>query len=125
MDAPSESYFKISSSKLTDDVYELRIEGFLDFSSSEKVEAAIEEIFSKKVYKVVVNLSETKYISSAGFGCFISAIDTAMKNDGDLVFSGTPQEIKEIFDILGLSKILQFAPTTAEAQRLFSAARKA
>jgi anti-anti-sigma factor len=125
MNAPSESYIKLSSHKLSEDVHELKIEGFLDFSSSERVEAAIEEIFARKVYKVVVNLSETKYISSAGFGCFISAIDTAMKNDGDLVFSGTPKEIKEIFDILGLSKILQFAPTTQEALRLFATAKKA
>jgi anti-sigma B factor antagonist len=121
MAAPTEQHIKIDSGKIGGgDVYELKIEGYLDFSSSEQVERAIEEIFGQGCYRVVVNLSKTKYISSAGFGCFISSIDTAMKNGGDMVFCGTPPDIKDIFDILGLSKILKFAPTRDDAAKLLA-----
>ena len=75
----------------------------------EKVETAIESIFKRGMYKIVVNLKATKYVSSADFGCFISSLDTAMKNNGDLVFAATPPEIQDVFNILGLSKILRFA----------------
>jgi anti-sigma B factor antagonist len=120
MSAPAEQYVKVSSRKVSDGIYELTIEGFVDFSSSEQVAQAIEEIFAKDCYKLIINLSQTKYISSAGFGCFISSIDTAMKNNGDIIFTGTPPEIKEIFDILGLSKILRFTNESKEAVKLLS-----
>ena len=102
-------HIKVSVAELAAGVWELRIEGSLDWSNFAKVETAIEDIFKKVIYKVVVNLKGTKYISSAGFGCFISSLDTAMKNNGDLVFAATPPEIQDVFNILGLSKILRFA----------------
>lgn len=121
----SDQYIRVSTEKVSDDIQELQIDGFLDFSNSEQVEKAIERIFQQGIYKIVVNLSRTKYISSAGFGCFIASIDTAMKHNGDIIFTGTPAEIKEIFDILGLSKILRFADGREEAVKALSAIKAA
>jgi anti-anti-sigma factor len=112
-------HIKVGSSELSPGVWELRIDGSLDWSNFAKVETAIEEIFKKNIYKVVINLKGTKYISSAGFGCFISSLDTAMKNNGDLVFASTPAEIQDVFNILGLSKILRFAENAEAALALF------
>lgn len=120
MPTQGESYIKITSNKVSGDVFEVSLEGYLDFSNSQKVEEALEAIFKQGVYKIVVNLKDTKYISSAGFGCFISSIDTAMKNNGDVVFISTPPEIKDIFDILGLSKILRFAEEKGEALKMLA-----
>ena len=110
---------RVESAELSPGVWEIRIDGSLDWSNFAKVETAIEEIFKKGCYKVVVNLKGTKYISSAGFGCFISSLDTAMKNNGDLVFTSTPPEIQDVFNILGLSKILRFADDSSAAVALF------
>ena len=110
---------KVGSSELSPGVWELRIDGSLDWSNFAKVETSIESIFTKNVYKIVVNLKHCKYISSAGFGCFISSLDTAMKNNGDLVFASTPPEIQDVFNILGLSKILRFAENAGAAVALF------
>ncbi len=100
---------KVESAELAAGVWEVRIEGSLDWSNFAKVETAIEDVFKKGVYRLVVNLRGCRYISSAGFGCFISSLDTAMKNNGDIVFASTPPEIQDVFNILGLSKILRFA----------------
>jgi anti-anti-sigma factor len=100
---------KVESAELAPGVWQIRIDGSLDWSNFAKVETAIEDVFKKGVYRLVVNLSGCKYISSAGFGCFISSLDTAMKNSGDIVFASTPPEIQDVFNILGLSKILRFA----------------
>ena len=112
-------HIKVEAAELAPGVYELRIDRSLDWSNFAKVETAIESIFSKNVYKIVVNLKHCKYISSAGFGCFISSLDTAMKNNGDLVFTSTPPEIQDVFNILGLSKILRFAENSNAAVALF------
>ena len=108
-------HIKVEAREIEAGIFELAIEGSLDWSNFARVETAIEEIFKKGVYKIVVNLRETKYISSAGFGCFISSLDTAMKNNGDIVFASTPPEIQDVFNILGLTKILRFADDEKEA----------
>ena len=100
---------KVASRELKPGIHEVRIDGSLDWSNFTKVESAISDLFEKGVYKIVVNLRGTTYISSAGFGCFISSLDTAMKNNGNLIFTATPAEIQDVFTILGLSKILSFA----------------
>ncbi|MBI4565282.1 MAG: STAS domain-containing protein [Planctomycetes bacterium] len=96
-------------------IYELKIDGSLDWSNFAKVESAIADIFRKGVYRIVVNLRDAKYISSAGFGCFVSSLDTAMKNNGDIIFAATPPEIHDVFNILGLSKILRFTDDEHQA----------
>lgn len=100
---------KVETAALDAGVIEIRITGSLDWSNFAKVETAIEEQFKKSVYKLVINLKNCRYISSAGFGCFISSLDTAMKHGGDIVFASTPPEIQDVFNILGLAKILRFA----------------
>jgi anti-anti-sigma factor len=108
-------HIRIESSEAAPGVWELRIDGSLDWSNFAKVETAVEGVFKRDVYRLIINLKGCKYISSAGFGCFISSLDTAMKNNGDLVFAATPPEIQDVFNILGLSKILRFAPDTPSA----------
>lgn len=117
-EAAGMEHIRVSAQPLGPDIYELRIAGSLDWSNFAKVESAIDEIFRQGIYKIVVNLREAKYISSAGFGCIISSMDTAMKNNGDIIFAATPPEIQDVFNILGLSKILRFAddPQQAVAQ---------
>lgn len=112
---------QVSSRELGPGVHEVKIDGSLDWSTYARVEAAITEIFRKGVFRIVINLKDTKYISSAGFGCFISALDTAMRNGGDLIFSGVPKEIHEVFVILGLAKILRFADDAKQAETMLRA----
>lgn len=111
---------KVTAQELQPGIVEVRIQGALDWSNFGKVEAAINEVFAKGVYKLIVNLRETTYISSAGFGCFISSLDVAMKNNGDIIFTATPPEIQDVFNILGLSKILRFAEDETSAVKQFT-----
>jgi anti-anti-sigma factor len=113
-------HIKVETAALEAGAVEIRIGGSLDWSNFAKVETAIEDQFRKGVYKLVINLKGCKYISSAGFGCFISSLDTAMKQQGDIVFAATPPEIQDVFNILGLAKILRFAPDTASAVAHFA-----
>ena len=108
-------HIKLESTEAAPGVWEITIVGSLDWSNFGKVEEIIESVFKKGVYNLILNLKGTKYISSAGFGCFISSLDTAMKHGGDLVFASTPPEIQDVFNILGLTRILHFADDTKAA----------
>lgn len=113
----------IKVSDLSEQVVELSIAGTLDWSNFAQAEAAIEEIFGRQRYNIVVNLEQVSYISSAGFGIFISSLDTAINNGGKIIFAATPGPIKDVFDILGLSSILTFAPSPQEAMEQFEPAQ--
>ncbi|HEY3226302.1 MAG TPA: STAS domain-containing protein [Planctomycetota bacterium] len=121
MAEPGVNHLQVASKDLGAGVCEIKIDGSLDWSTYSRVEAAVTEIFRKGVFRIVINLKDTKYISSAGFGCFISSLDTAMRNGGDLIFSGVPKEIHEVFVILGLAKILRFADDAKQAETLLRA----
>jgi len=118
---PAANHLQVASKELGQGVHEIKIDGSLDWSTYSRVEAAVTEIFRKGAFRIVINLKDTKYISSAGFGCFISALDTAMRNGGDLIFSGVPKEIHEVFVILGLAKILRFADDAKQAETMLRA----
>lgn len=115
-------FIKVETRPISKKIHEVRIEGALDWSNFAKVEAAIDDVFGLKVYNIIVNLESVKYISSAGFGCFIQSLDTAINNGGKIIFSGTPDHIKEVFNILGLSTILTFAADEQDALSQFEAA---
>ncbi len=106
---------EIGTRELEAGIWELAVAGTLDWSNFSQVEEVLSGIFEKKVYRIVVNLKDAKYISSAGFGSFISSLDVATKHGGDLVFTQTPGEIQGVFGILGLTNVLRFAQTEAEA----------
>ena len=114
----SVNQLQVSSRELGPGVHELKIDGWLDWSNFAKVESAVTGIFRAGIFRIVVNLRDAKYVSSAGFGCFISALDTSMKNGGDLIFAAVPKEIYEVFVILGLAKILRFADDEKQAAKL-------
>ena len=113
-------HIKLSTAEMAPGVWQVTIEGSLDWSNFGMVEQIFESVFKKGSYKLIVNLESTKYISSAGFGCFISSLDTAMKHDGDLVFAYTPPDIQDVFNILGLTRILHFADDTKAALAMLS-----
>ncbi len=120
VEAAGMDHIKVAAAEFQAGIYELKIEGSLDWTNFSKVEVALDEIFKKGCFRIVVNLKGARYISSAGFGCFIGSLDTAMKNNGDLIFACTPPEIQDVFNILGLSKILRFSDTVGEAAELLA-----
>lgn len=93
----------------------LDIVGTLDWSNYNRVDTELQRLFLENTFRIIVNLAGARIITSAGFGCFISGLDTALKNKGNLVFVHVPRDIQEIFQVLGLSRILTFAETEQAA----------
>jgi anti-sigma B factor antagonist len=110
---------KLHQETLPDGVCYIEAEGFLDAHTFEEMENLISSVFRQNCFKVIVKLERLDYISSAGAGVFVGAIGRAKDNGGDIVFLKPSPNVKEVFDLLGLSAIFQFAETREEAEACF------
>ncbi|CUS85540.1 anti-sigma B factor antagonist [Candidatus Kryptobacter tengchongensis] len=85
----------------------LKMKGYLDAYTSLQFEEKMKELVESGNYKIVVNMKNLSYISSAGFGVFMAFVDEVRKNGGDIKFCCLPEKIDEIFELLGFKHIFE------------------
>lgn len=105
----------LETAELSPQAWCVRIRGEVDSSNLDRLKAAFDAIFARKVYHVVVNLQSAKYISSSGIGCLIGAFTTSIKNGGRFVIAAAPLQITEVLNLIGLGGVLRFAKDEAGA----------
>jgi anti-anti-sigma factor len=71
------------------------------------LEETLERIINDKCYRIVVDLGSVKYISSAGWGIFISEIKRIRRNEGDIKLAAMTPEVREVFELLEFNSILK------------------
>lgn len=109
--------FQILREPIREGVVLLTLRGFLDAHTYEELDRAIHEQFDNNVFRIAVDLSALDYISSAGAGVFIGAIGTAQDHDGNIILVRPSSNVKEVFDLLGLSQIFTTTNNRDEAIR--------
>ena len=108
--------FKIGTETVPDkNVVIVSLSGYLDAHTFERLEETIAELFGKSHYKIVVDLSEVEYISSAGAGVFIGALSEAHEHKGNIVLMNPTANVREVFDLLGLTRHVSLAKDEEEA----------
>jgi len=85
----------------------LRVSGYVDTTTSPDLERRLQALLREKRYHVVVDLARVEYISSAGWGIFISEIREIREHGGDLKLAGMAPDVKEVFDLLEFENNLQ------------------
>lgn len=108
--------FKISSAKCDSKTWVLAIEGAVDYGNVTELQEAFAELFEKEAYQIIVNLERVSFMGSAALGTLLNARETVLKHGGEIVFAGTNSRVREIFDLLGITSFLRFAPDLGGAQ---------
>lgn len=92
------------------------IKGRIDSSTAPQLEKALNSVTSNGHYKIVLNLSETLFLSSAGLRHVIGTQKECKRfNRGELLLSEVPEKMHEVFKTAGLTKVFKFYKTDAEA----------
>ncbi len=95
-------------------LFSLEVGGEVDASSSIHLDTALHEAMEHNK-KIIVDLSALEYISSAGLGVFMSVLqDIENQNIGFVIF-GMKEKVHDVFDILGLTQLLNIKKTREEA----------
>ncbi len=101
------------------DIMIVALKGSLDSITSSELERTLGTLIRKKISKIIINLADLNYISSAGWGIFIGIIKQVRQNGGDLKLSGISREIHDIADLLGIKDILPSFKNDREAALSF------
>jgi anti-sigma B factor antagonist len=103
---------KISEEK---EVVVVKLTGNLDTNTAPDAEAEINSWLEKGTQKMVINLEETKYVSSAGLRIFLATAKKMTAKGGAVKLCSPNEVVQEILDISGFSSILDVKKTEEEA----------
>jgi anti-anti-sigma factor len=107
-------------SSSTPPVAVLTLKGTIETTNASGLEETLARIVDERCYRIVVDLGEITYISSAGWGIFISEIKRIRRNGGDIKLASMSPEVREVFDLLEFGNILKPFERTSEALRDFA-----
>ena len=97
------------------DVLILRVIGKLDASTSKDLETKLLSHIAANRGKLLLDLSQLDYISSAGLRVFLLAAKRMDEAKGKMVLCSLKDGVKQVFDIAGFSSFLTLAGSTEEA----------
>jgi len=97
----------------------ITLKGAIETTNAAGLEDTLRRIIGDRCFRIVVDLAGVNYISSAGWGIFISEIKRIRRNGGDIKLAGMTPEVREVFELLEFNSILKPFNVTSEAIREF------
>ncbi|HET6349720.1 MAG TPA: STAS domain-containing protein [Candidatus Krumholzibacteria bacterium] len=97
----------------------LTLKGTIETTNASGLEETLARIVDERCFRIVVDLAGVSYISSAGWGIFISEIKRIRRNGGDIKLAAMSPEVREVFELLEFGNILKPFELTADALREF------
>ncbi len=93
----------------------IKVGGYIDTTTSAELEHSLEQLLTGQKFKIIIDLKDVDYISSAGWGIFISEIKGIREKGGDLKLVGMISDVYEVFELLEFHYILKAFDTIEEA----------
>ncbi|MEW6405846.1 MAG: STAS domain-containing protein [Chloroflexota bacterium] len=69
--------------------------------------------------RLVANLSQVEYLSSAGLRVLLSALKSARQRGGDLYLARLQENVRQVLDLAGFTSIFKIFPTVEDAVDAF------
>jgi len=105
-----------------DNLSVLRVDGVVDTMTATELEKVMNSLISQKRYRIVVDLGGVDYISSAGWGIFVSNIREVRANKGDIKLVRMVPGVYEVFELLEFDSILRSFDSLEKAKEDFGMA---
>ena len=74
---------------------------------AEEVKSDLTSIVSESKNKVVLDLTNIKFIDSTGIGVLISALKTARQNNASFILSGIQKDVMSLLSLMKLDKVFE------------------
>lgn len=85
------------------------ISGEIDAYTAPKLREALFHLAEKKEPVIIINLSGVTYMDSTGLGVFVGVFKNVRSNNGQLRLLGLSNRLMRLFEITGLSNIMDIS----------------
>ena len=110
----------ISLSESTNDgISEVRVDGVIDTNTASELEEVFDSLLKRGRHRIIVDVAGVNYVSSAGWGIFISNIRDVRANEGDIKLANMVPNVYEIYDLLEFDNVLKAYNSIDEARSDF------
>ena len=94
----------------------VRVDGVVDTMTAGELENVMNSLIEQRRFNIIVDLGGVDYISSAGWGIFISNIREIRQNRGDIKLAQMIPSVYEIFELLEFDSILSAFDSVEKAR---------
>ncbi|HDQ46238.1 MAG TPA: anti-sigma factor antagonist [bacterium] len=108
------SGFEVSRKDM-DRVSVVSLKGYLDAHTASDFEDVLQKLVDEDRVRIVVNLRDLHYISSAGLGVFMGFIENVRQREGDIKLAEMSEKVYRVFDLLGFPVLYEIFDSEAEA----------
>ncbi|HZM20741.1 MAG TPA: STAS domain-containing protein [Anaerolineales bacterium] len=86
----------------------ITIKGRIDSATAPQLAQALETANNGGKYKLVVNMSDLEYMSSAGFRALLAAQRNSKRyNRGEVVLASVPDRIRDALELAGFTELFK------------------
>lgn len=89
--------------------------GQIDTVTAEQVQAALQAQLRPTRFYLIVDLSRTTYINSAGLRVFLATLQTMRQRQGDLLLAAVNRQVHRVLEMSGFTELLRIYPSVAAA----------
>ncbi|HRU39857.1 MAG TPA: STAS domain-containing protein [Candidatus Goldiibacteriota bacterium] len=93
----------------------LEVKGFIDTSTSAGLEDAIKKAHEEKKIRIVLDLSGSEFISSAGWGAMVAYLKKLRSTGGDLKIAAMAEKVEKVFKLMEFDSLIDAFKTVEEA----------
>ena len=109
------------TSRIDGDLIQFQVVGRIDASTSGNVEHAVNAAIDGGGHRVIFDMRQVDYVSSAGLRAILVAAKKAKAAGGGVAVFGLQAGVAEVFTVAGFGKIIPIAASDAEARQKLSA----
>lgn len=109
----SESIYRIE--KKDDVVVMVLLQNNFTYEDNEKLMKPFDDLLKEGSRKIVLDFSQTKYVSSVILASLLFVLKRTQEEGGDLILCSVKDRVKEIMAVTNLDKVFNITSTLEEA----------
>ena len=98
----------------------IAIKGRLDADSSPEAEKIVKDVLDSPANRILFDLRDLEYLSSAGLRILLSAAKEMRRRDGKIVLCDLNEFVKEIFEVSGFQSLIPITDSVESGIKIIS-----
>lgn len=93
----------------------VKVGGKIDADGAPALTSELNKLVGAGKVFIVVDLADVNFMSSAGIGVTVKALNDTRSKKGDLRLAGIQSDVKKVYELLGFAAAFQFYKSVSEA----------